>query len=297
MKWFRKKELPGNRKGTYLKYENGRVVRVLEEEMKDVTLPFDSPAVQNEKPRIVPQPVPQKEEPNWKWLRWIWLLVILGMGFATLQLFSGLASMNQKTLELQEIEWSKLELNKEGASTTEEAPLLPSNDPSATHPSAKPTSPEDVPPLDAPVEPAVSESLLFALRAHDESGTELLGRIRESSIEFMNGTSSRGQYMVRLKSTELKVNRHLNELIDLQSQAAPFPEYEELLEYLSVKAENLNGLTTELRLVDNVSVASTFNQYVDTHNELSAEADQEFIELLTNKGYEAEVIDGVIRYQ
>lgn len=315
MKWFQRKQTVKKKDehSTYLKVENGRVVPVTGEEKSEKEL--EKERAKEPLHRVYDES--EEEEPvtkGAKWLKWLWLLVILGLGYATIQVFGGLASENQETFKLQEIQRNTLEIPVSDEKTPEktepakDAVTLEERTTSwkedmkdaftSDEPSDKKTETSEQPPApDADRINADDNNLLFAIRSLDEQGTELLEEIREASVKHIQGDMSRGQYLLRLQSVDLKVKRYSQQIADMTEQASVKPSYSPLLDYVIVKKESLQSLSVELRVASTGSVAPVFNGYVDVHNDLTKEADDEFVRQLKAIGYDAKIQNGVISYR
>ena len=314
MKWFKRKHNIKKRDehSTYLKVENGRVVPVTGDEPAEHT-PEKEPYQFEEKDVIEPE----EESRGTKGMKWLWLLLIIALGYGTIQLVAGLATENKEVFKLQEIQRNTLQIPEEPADKAPEK----SDDPSSKEPSnpivdktsewrkeLQDSFTEDSPKEETP-QPPVSDvpepvginphdkNLLFAIRSLDEQGTALLEQIRDASVSFIHGDISRGQYLLKLQSVELKIKRYNEEIYSVQQQIDSNQSYANLMEYVTVKKDSLSSLDTELRLASTNSIAPVFNSYVDIHNELTLEADKEFVRQLQQLGYEAEIRNGIIEYR
>ncbi|WP_442638096.1 hypothetical protein [Rossellomorea marisflavi] len=316
MKWFKRKPKVKKRdeKGTYYTLDHGRVVPVTGNEKKP--LPEESR----------PQYKEEDEEPNLeeskspKWVKWLWLIVILGLGYGTIQLMGGLATENKQNFQLQEIQRNTLQALEDPGKAletpkTETKPTKEVDSPSETVGSTSigekasqwkeeiknGFTHEKSSKTEESTEKTAGESadrtLLFDIRALDEMGTQHLETIRDASVSYINGDISRGQYLLRIKSVELKVKRYSNEIALMNEHIQSTPSYSTLMEYVGIKRDGLESLTTEIRVTDIGNVASLFNGYVDTHNDISKEADKEFVQQLKELGYEAKIKNGIIQYQ
>lgn len=305
MKWFRRKKNIKKRdeKGTYLRLENGRVVPVTGDEK--------NPKPDESRPEYKENPdTPETNNP--KWLKWIWLIVILGLGYGTIQLMGGLATENKENFKLQEIQRNTLQaLEEPGVKTTEKKPSekeSDSNPDTSTSIEEKATQWKeeikngfthsgDKKESEVNVVETNDRTLLFDIRSLDEEGTQFLEQIRDASVSYISGDISRGQYLLRLQAIDLKVKRYNQEISVITEQAKEKPSYDTLIEYIVIKKESLKSLTLELRVSSSDNVARIFNGYVDTHNDLSKESDKEFVTQLNELGYEAKIKNGVIQYQ
>lgn len=305
MKWFQRKKNIKKRDehSTYLKVENGRVVPVTgddqEKEIEKESLHREYDETEESAPDTQAS----------RWLKWLWLLVILGLGYGTIQLFGGLASENQETFKLQEIQRNTLKIPEtETTPDTKEEPAPFSVEDKATEwrEAMKDSFTKDEEPKDVTNVPPVLEDkgidaadhkLLFEIRSLDEQGTQLLEEIRESSVLHIQGDISRGQYLLRLQAMDLQMKHYNQRVAEVKANAVNKPTYSTLLDYVSVKKESLQYLTVELHAASTSSVAPVFNGYVDIHNGLTKEADEEFVRKLKEIGYDAYIKNGVIEYQ
>lgn len=315
MKWFKRKPKVKKRdeKGTYYTLDHGRVVPVTGNEKKP--LPEEARPQYKED-----EETDQEESKSPKWVKWLWLIVILGLGYGTIQLMGGLATENKQNFQLQEIQRNTLqaledpgkalETPKNDTKPTKEVESTPDKDVSATIGDKANQWKEDIKngfthdgsKTETSTEKNVGENttdrtLLFDIRALDEMGTQYLETIRDASVSYINGDISRGQYLLRIKSVELKVKRYSNEIATMNEHIQSKPSYSTLMEYVGIKRDGLESLTTEIRVTDIGNVASLFNGYVDTHNDISTEADKEFVQQLKELGYEAKIKNGIIQYQ
>lgn len=266
----------------------------------------------------------------------LWLIVIIGLGYGTLQIFGGLASESRQSIKLQEIKQNTVqvvediekevevvvegdvdkEVDKEVENNNELASGedIQVNDSGSylgnwkdkmkqnfTGEEIKTNEAAEEKPsrIETPKKVISDEdsSLLLAIRSLDEEGTALLEAIRDSSIEYMNGDISKGKYTLRLKSIELQMDRNTQGFHNIEEEAYSTPSYNVLLNYVWMKKESLDLIVAELRITSTDNVAIVFNDYVDIHNELTIETDKEFVHQLKQIGYEAEIINGVIEYR
>ena len=311
MKWFKLKNKNNIKKrgdhSTYLKVENGRVVPVTDDEKEEKTSiqePFHFENQESDETVV--------ETKTARWMKWVWLLIIIGLGYGTVQLFGGLAFENRESFKLQEIKQNTVQVVKEDEKTSEKDEKLDVSDSIADktsdwrdnminsftgdNTSIKEKEPTEI---EVPLKSVNHEdsSLLLSIRALDEEGTVLLEQIRDASVRHIEGDISRGQYLLRLQAVDLKLKRYSREIHSIDEQASSTPSYNTLLDYVWVKKESLQSLGTELRVSNTSHVAPVFNGYVDVHNELTIEADQEFVRQLKRIGYEAEIRNGVIEYR
>lgn len=310
MKWFKLKNRNNIKKrgdhSTYLKVENGRVVPVTDDE-KDEKTPIQEHHFDNQESDET-----EVDTKTARWMKWVWLLIIIGLGYATVQLFGGLAFENRESFKLQEIKQNTVQVVKEDEKTSVKDEELDVSDSIADktsdwrdnminsftgdNTSIKEKEPTEI---EVPLKAVNHEdsSLLLSIRALDEEGTVLLEQIRDASVKHIEGDISRGQYLLRLQAVDLKLKRYSREIHSIDEKATATPSYNTLLDYVWVKKESLQSLGTELRVSNTSHVAPVFNGYVDVHNELTIEADQEFVRQLKRIGYEAEIRNGVIEYR
>lgn len=319
MNWFKRKNNIKKRdeRSTYLKVENGRVVPVTGDE------PDEQPDNDERFPIETKDPTPSTDDSkSAKWMKWLWLLLILALGVGTVQLVSGLASENKEVFKLQEIQRNTLKITDDDKQPVEKTktdktvedketdkPSISITDKTTEwrknllKPFSGEPSDEETPahPVSEVPEPTgvnlADKNLLFAIRTLDEQGSALLEQVRDASVSLIRGDISRGQYHLKLKSVELKMKRYNEEVYLIQTEVDTHPSYGTLMEYVQVKKDSLKSLDTELRLASLTSVAPVFNSYVDIHNELTLESDKEFVRQLQKLGYEATIQNGVIEYR
>lgn len=294
MKWLNKKKEfeKKDEKSTYITLENGKVVPVVKSNDK----------VEKKEEEVVKTPNPEdvEEKPTSRSTKWIWLAFMILLAYGTVQLYSQVTIESKEELQLQEIKRNTVEIKKEPLEKTAEKPT---NEPSDTlaekakdwkdelrgsFETEKDTKPE---------KQIVDQGVLFDIRQADEDGTEILQIIRDTSVKHIQGDMSRGQYILRLQSIELKMNRYEREVSAIDSKLSKGHRYHDHLDYVQLKADGLSSLITELRIVQSTGIADTFNDAVDFHNELTKEADALFVEELKQMGYTVKVQNGTIHYE
>lgn len=310
MNWFKRKNNIKKRDehSTYLKVENGKVVPVTGEEPEEHKAEKERYSVETKD-----DSEPEEKSRSAKGMKWLWLLLIIALGYGTIQLLAGLATENKEVFKLQEIQRNTLQIPEETTEQTKE-PISNQEDSSLAEKTTEwrkklqksfendSTDKEaPLPPTSDVQEPAgvnmEDKNLLFAIRSLDEQGTVLLEQIRDASVQFIQGDISRGQYLLKLQAVELKIKRYNEEMYTVRQQMENKKSFDHLMDYVMVKKESLVSLDTELRLASTSSIAPVFNSYVDIHNELTLEADKEFVRQLQLLGYQAEIRNGVIEYR
>lgn len=302
MKWFTKKKdvKKKDENSTYLKIEKGEVVPVVNEK-KPVT-----PEKKQEKDTEAPNPDTIEEKPSHPYMKWLWLLFIALLSYGTFQLYGHVAEDTQETFKLQEIQRNTVQVkenvdeNTSGTAVDDGSETLPKiSDVTEKAENWKAELKNSFTKNDEPkaqTGESVDSNVLLQIRKVDEDGTLILQEIRNASVKYIQGDISRGQYILRLQSIDLKLNRHLNELNAVKTKVPKGHRYENLLDYVSLKEDSLQNLVGELRVIWKDGISSTFNNYVDIHNELTVEADKTFIEELKELGYTVTVKDGIIGY-
>lgn len=302
MKWFAKKidVKKKDENSTYLKIEKGEVVPVVNEK-KPVT-----PEKKHEKDNEAPNPDSIEEKPSHPYMKWFWLLFIALLFFGTFQMYGHVAEDTQETFKLQEVQRKTVQIKEHvdektgGTTSDEESEALPKiSDVTEKAKNWKSELKNSFTKNDEPKSKngeSVDSNVLLQIRKVDEDGTLILQEIRNASVKHIQGDISRGQYILRLQSIDLKLNRHLNELNEVKTKVPKGHRYENLLAYVSLKEDSLQNLLGELRVIWKDGISSTFNNYVDIHNELTVEADKTFVEELKELGYTVTVKDGIIEY-
>lgn len=303
MKWFNqdKNVKKKDENSTYLTLENGKVVPVSSDNHKA----DKKQVLVDEKP---PNPDELEETTGSGKMKWVWLIFIVLMAYGTIQLYGGATKEAKKELNLQEIQRNVVEKKEESFIST-----LKNGDSEDSTTSSTTKNVDDLvgsaenwkeelkdsfksdKEKDSTVT-SISDNKLFAIRQSDEDGTTLLQRIREDSIKYIQGEISRGQYILRLQSIDLKMNRYEQTLIQLEREIPKDHRYVEYMNYINLKKTGLEELIVELRVVPQERVSVTFNNAVDFHNELSQEGDAFFIKELKNMGYSVKISNGKIKY-
>lgn len=290
MKWLNKKKEfeKKNEKSTYITLENGKVVPVVKSTEK----------ADKKEEEIVKTPNPDEveEKSTSRSTKWIWLLFMILLAYGTVQLYSQVTIESKEELQLQEIKRNTVEVKEEPV----ENPVKETSD--TLSEKAKNWKDElrdsfEVEKEAAPEKQIVDQGVLFDIRQADEEGTEILQIIRDNSVKHIQGEMSRGQYILRLQSVELKVNRYEREVKAIEDKVSKGHRYRDHLDYVKLKTDGLNSLLTELRIVQSTGIADTFNDAVDFHNELTKEADALFINELKQMGYTVKVQNGTIHYE
>jgi len=310
MKWFKREQnvKKKDENSTYLTLENGKVVHVSSDNHKV----DKKQGLVEEKP---PNPEEIEETPGSKKMRWVWLLFTVLLAYGTIHLYGTATKETKEDLNLQEIQRNVVEKKDESFLAT-----LKNSEEKESDSGSSETSKAGETATTGIVESAenwkeelkgsftsnkseskntsgsVSDDKLFTIRQVDEDGTTILQRIREDSIKYIQGELSRGQYILRLQSTDLKMNRYDQEILKLDSEIPKDHRYLEYMDYVHLKKNGLEELIVELRVVPQERISVTFNNAVDFHNELSKEGDNFFTKELKGMGYKVTVSNGKIKY-
>lgn len=287
MKWFKKEDNVKKKddKSTYITLENGKVVPVVEEKVKKP---------EKEEVKRPPNPDEVEEKQMSKPMRWVWFVFVALLAYGMVQLYSQVAIETKEELNLQEIQRKTVEINKKDD-------VAPKNgeDVVETATKWKDQLKDSFETNDTPEKATANpdQSVLFEIRKADEEGTVLLQQVRDASVKYIQGDMSRGQYILRIQSIDLKMNRYHKTIEGIESKVNEGHRYNEHISYVKLKEQGLQSLLVELSVVQQEAVAVTFNNAVDFHNELTKEADELFVQELKQLGYTVKVQNGTISYQ
>ena len=285
----------------YVKIENGEVVYVFEKEEHEKT------HVEEEHP---PDPDEVLSSPSPKWFRVVLVILLIAMIPLTYKMYREVAIQSKEEIVLQEIYSSKATptpVEKKPVKRTNESDTVDEKESSTTDKIIETannwkddlkgsfTSNDKKNPQSGLISKPQNDEMLMQIRLEDENATVFLQQVRDISILYIQGETSRGQYLLRLQSMELKLNRYGARLHALKDSDSV--KHQDYIEYVLLKKNAVSELINELQSAPTSDVAQIFNSAVDFHNELSAESDELFIEKLKQMGYKTSIKEGTISYQ
>ncbi len=290
----------------YVKIENGEVVYVFENEE-----PEKVSQVEEEHP---PDPDEVPSSPSPKWFRIVLVLLLIAMIPLTYKMYREVAIQSKEEIVLQEIYASKAtpsSVEKDSDKKPDEANTVDEKSSDEESSTADKiiqaandwkddlkgsfTSGDKGKPQSGLTSKPQNDEMLMKIRLEDENATIFLQQVRDISILYIQGETSRGQYLLRLQSMELKLNRYGERVQVLKNSDSV--KHQDYIEYILLKKNAVSELINELQSAPTSDVAQIFNNAVDFHNELSAESDELFIEKLKQMGYKTSIKEGTISYQ